>query len=109
VEVLEHEQERLDLALSQEQTLHGVQRPLAAPGRIERRPLRVLHRHIEQREDCRYRDLQRTVQRQQLASDLLPDLAVVVACLDLEVGLEQADDREVRRGLPVGDRARLDE
>ena len=53
VQVLEDQQQRLHLALAQQQALDGVERPLAALGRVERVPGRVVHRHVEQREEAR--------------------------------------------------------
>ena len=47
--------------------------------------------------------LQRRVERPELARDLGPHAGGFVAVIDLEVGLEQLDDREVRRGLAVRD------
>ena len=57
VQVLEHQQQRLLLALPQQQALAGVERALAPLGRVERLPGRVLHRHVEQRQQGRQRGL----------------------------------------------------
>ena len=71
VEVLEDDQQRLHLALPQQEPLHGVEGAPAALGRIEGRPLRVIGRHVEQRQERRQAVLQRPVQRQELARHLL--------------------------------------
>ena len=71
VEVLEDDQQRLHLALPQQEPLHGVQGAPAALGRIERRPLRVVGRHVEQRQERRQAAFQRAVQRQELPRHLL--------------------------------------
>ena len=78
-------------------------------GGIERLPLGVLDGHVEQRQEGRQGRLQGPVQREELAGHLLADLARVVALLDLEVGLEQVDDRQVAGRLAVGDRAGLED
>ena len=48
VQVLENDEDRLPLALPEQQVLDGVERALPALGRIERLPLGVLDGHIEQ-------------------------------------------------------------
>ena len=50
VEVLDDDQQRLDLAFPEQEPLHRVQRASAALGRIERRPLQVIGRHVEERQ-----------------------------------------------------------
>ena len=109
VEVLEHDQERLDLALPQEEPPQGVDGPLPPRGRVQRLPPAVLHRHVEQREERGQRRLERAVEREELAGDLLPDGAGLVAVGDLEVALEEVDHREVGRGLAVRDGAGLED
>jgi hypothetical protein len=51
VEVLEDDEQRLDLALAQEETLDRFQGPLTALRRVERRPCGVVHRHVQQRQE----------------------------------------------------------
>ena len=53
VQVLEDHQERLDLALPQQQPLEGVEGALPALGRVERLPRGVVDRHIQQRQERR--------------------------------------------------------
>ena len=107
VEVLEDDEQRLDLALAQEQTLDRLQGPLAALRRVERRPRGVVHRHVQQRQERGHGGLEGLVQRQELAGDLLADGPRIVLVLNLQVSLEQVDHGQIRRGLPVGDRAGL--
>ena len=109
VEVLEHDQERLDLALPQEEPAQGVDGPLPPRGRVQRLPPAVLHRHVEEREERRQRRLERAVEREELARDLLPDGARLVPVTDLEVTREETRHREIRRGLAIRDGARLED
>jgi hypothetical protein len=53
VEILEHDQERLDLALPQEEPPEGLDGALPTRGRVQDLPPAILHRHIEQREEGR--------------------------------------------------------
>ena len=107
VQVLDEQQERLDLALPEQQALHGVQRPLPALRGIEPPPRLILHRDVEEREQRRQGGLQGPVERQDLAGHLLADRPRVVPPVDLKVRLEEIDDGEIGRGLAVGDGAGL--
>ena len=82
VEILEDHEQRLDLALPQEQPLDRLQGPLPALRRVERVPRGVLDGDVEQRQERRQERLQRAVQRQELARHLLADRPRVVALLD---------------------------
>ena len=53
VQVFEDDQQGLPLALPQQEPLHRVEGALAALQRIERRPLRIVGRHVEQRQQRR--------------------------------------------------------
>ncbi len=53
VEILKDDEERLDLALPEQETLHGVQRSVVALRGLERLPPRILHRHVQEREEGR--------------------------------------------------------
>ena len=108
VEILEDHQERLDLAFPEEQSLDRLERPLPALGRVEGVPRGVVDGDIQQRQERRQERLQRAVQRQELAGHSLADRPRVVALLDPAIRLQQVDDGQVRRGLPVGDRAALE-
>jgi hypothetical protein len=101
VQVLEHEQERLDLALPQQQPLQRVEGEPAPLRGVEPHPLRLVLAHVQERKEHRQGRLQRAVQRHELARHFFPDAPHVVARLDLEIAPQQLDDREVRRGLPV--------
>src|SRR3989442_1202523 len=105
VEILEEHGDWLETTLLEEQQLNRLQRPPLPLGGIERLPLRIVERHVEEREDGGERWRQRTVERQHLFRHSLPDLASVVARLDLEVSFQQLDDWEIGCCLPVGGRA----
>ena len=51
MEVLEHDHNRLVLALTQKQTLHAVQDLLPSLRRVEPLPLRIIRRYVEEPED----------------------------------------------------------
>jgi hypothetical protein len=102
VQVFEHEEQGLHLALAQEEALDRVKGLLAPAHRIEGLPLRVLGGHVEQREEGRERILQGPIERQQFAGELLADFPAIIAGLDLEVGPEQVYHGQVGRGCPVG-------
>ena len=75
MEVLEDQKECLLACFPQQQSLHRVERALATLSRIERPPHGVVYGHVEQRQQRRHRSLQGFVQDEQLARDLLADLA----------------------------------
>ena len=103
VQVLEDHEQRLHLALAQQQALDRVERALAALGRVQVLPGRVLDRHVEQREQRGQQGLERAVQAQHAPQHLGAHLPVVVPVADLEVALEQVDHGQVAGGLAVGD------
>ena len=107
VQVLEDHHQRLDLALAQQQALDRVERLLAPLERIEGLPGRLVHRHVEERQEGGHGGPERRGERQDLPRDLLPDLPRVVAALDREVAAEQLDHGQVGGGLAVGDRGGL--
>ncbi len=107
LQILEHERHRLHLALTQQEALDGLQGTLPPPGRVERLPRPVVHGQVEQGQERRQGDLERRVQGEELAGDLLADGALVIAVADPAVGLEQVDHGEIGRGLAVGDGARF--
>jgi hypothetical protein len=61
-QVLEHQQERLDLTLPQEQPFDPVERLLAALRGVKPLPLRVVDGHVEEPEQRRKGGLERSVQ-----------------------------------------------
>jgi hypothetical protein len=107
VEILEHEEERLDLRLAEQESLDRLERPLAPLLRVECFPGPVFHRDIKQGEEGREARLQAAVEGEELPHHLLAHPALVVALLDLEVPLEQVDHRQIRGRLAVRDRAGL--
>src|SRR5215813_2432639 len=95
VQVLEHHDERLDLALAQEQALDGIERLLPSLQWVEPVPGWLLHGDVEQRQQGRYAGRERRSERKHLPRDLLANLARFVAALDLEVAAKQRDDRQI--------------
>ncbi len=63
VQVLEHEAERLDEALAQEQALDGLERPLAPMGGVQRFPAGIHRAGIQERQERGQRWAQRLVER----------------------------------------------
>ena len=108
VEILEDHEDRLDLAFSKEQSLDRLQGALPALGRVEGVPRGIVDGDVQQRQERRQERLQRAVQRQELAGHALADRPRVVTLLDPAIRLQQLDDGQVRRGLPVRDRAALE-
>jgi hypothetical protein len=104
MEILEDEHDGLRLALAEEQSLDAFEDQPAALGGLKVLPLGVVGRGVENPQDGRQVRLERPVERQEAPQHLLPDQPRIVPGLDPEVGPQQVDDREVRRGLAVGDR-----
>ena len=105
VEIFEHENDGLAAAVLEQQQLHRLQRPSPLLLRVELRPLRVGARDVEEREQGGEHRRQRSLERQHLLRDPLPNLVRVVARLDVEVRLQKVDDRQIGHPLPVGGRA----
>src|SRR2546422_25859 len=101
MQVLEHQDKRLHLALAQQQTLHRVQDMLTALESVEMLPCRILDRYLQQRQEGWQRRPERLIEREQLAGDLLTDASRLIALFDLEVDVEKIDDREIGCGFPV--------
>lgn len=85
MQVLEDQNERLDLALTEEETLHGREGLPAAIRGIELTPRGVIDRDVEQRQNGRKGRFQGTVERQEFARDLLANIPLVVAVLDSDL------------------------
>jgi hypothetical protein len=102
VQVLEHQQQGLHLALPQEQAFERVQGALAALRRLEALPGFILHLYLQQGQEGRQARPQGWIQRQQAAGELLTHAPPVVAVLKLKIGLEQVDDRQIGGGLAIG-------
>jgi hypothetical protein len=107
VEILEDHEQWLDLALSQEKALTGVQGSLAALRGIERLPLGILDRHVKEGQEGRACRFECPIKGEELVCYLLMHLPRVVPALDLTVGLEEIDDREVAGGFAVRHGARF--
>ena len=100
VQVLEHHQQRLDLALAQQQALHRLEGALAALLRDRAFPTpRRANGVSSSASNAATAGVERFVERQELPRDLLADRAVVVAVVDLEVALE-ADRSPAGRRSP---------
>jgi hypothetical protein len=107
VEVLDDHEERLDLALPQEESLQGVDRALPPLWWGEGLPCAVFDRYVEERQDRRQRRLEGVVEREELRRDLLPDRAGFVLVTHLKVVAEEVHHRKVGRGRAVRDGGRL--
>src|SRR5215471_7185125 len=105
MQVLEDHEQRLDLALAEEQAFDGVERALAALLGIEIRPLLVLPRHVQEAENRRQEGAEPFVESEELPRDLFADLAMRVAVRDLEVAPQEVDDRKIAGCPAVRDRA----
>src|SRR6266849_2094497 len=108
MQVLEHQDERLHLALAQQQTLHRVQDVLTALESVEMLPCRILDRCLQQRQEGWQSRPESLIEREQLAGDLLTDASPIIALFDLEVDVEQVDDRELGCGLAARHRRGLE-
>src|SRR5262249_48111004 len=102
MEVFEHHYKRLCLRFTEEQALVGVERSVSPLGRIEGLPLWIVDRYFQEAEEGRQERLQRLVEGEQLARDLLPQGPMIVPILELAVGPEEDDDGQVADGLAVG-------
>jgi hypothetical protein len=83
--------------------------PSTAQWRVERAPLGIGDLDVEQRQERRQDRLKPPIQVQDLTADLLPDRMLVVTGLDLEIDLEQLDDRQIERSFSVGDGGALED
>ncbi len=108
VQILEDEQHGLVAALAQQDALHPFERGGAARGGIEPVEFVLLGQRVEETQERGNAVLQPFVERQHVPRDLRANGPRVVALGNFEVGLEQEDQRHVRSGLAVGDRARLE-
>ena len=101
MEILEHHQQWLELTLPEHHPLDRIQRALPTLRWIEPQPLGLLDRHVEQRQHRGQHRTEPLVEGQQLPKHLLVDLSVIVLVRDLEVALQQVDDRQIRSRLPI--------
>src|SRR5262245_63357062 len=102
VEIVEDEKQGLDLALAEQQAFDGIERSLPALRRIATLPSELVDGGVEKGEKGGQRGPEGLIEGKELAGDLLADPPGVVAVLDLEVRLEEADDWQVGGGLTVG-------
>src|ERR1700730_17817690 len=103
VQILEDNDQWLVETLAQQQPLDRLQCPSLPDLRIHlgKRIVRVAH--AEEREQVNQRVFQSAIQRKHFAGDFLAPLAFVILDGDLEIILEQVDQRQVRRGLAMRD------
>jgi hypothetical protein len=99
----------LHLAFAKQQPLHSLLDPLASLGRIQGLPLGILYRDVQQPQERGQPGFQQLVKGQKLADDLFADAPVVIPILNVEVPLQQGDDRQVWGRPAIGDRAGLDD
>jgi hypothetical protein len=76
---------------------------LAALGKVQRLPVRILDGHVEECEEHRQHQPERRIQPDKLTSDLLADFSHLVALLDLKVRLEEVNDGKIQGGFAEGD------
>ena len=86
---------------AQQEALERVQGALAALGRLERLPLWVLDRHLEERQERRRGGREGVIEAVELSGHLVADGRPILVVVEVEVALEQVDDREIRGGLAV--------
>ena len=103
VQILEHQEQRLDLALAEQQALDGVEGSLAAVGGAQLAPLRRVVCDVEEPEERWKERPQRLVQGQELSRNLLADRPRSITLVDLEVRPQQLNDRKIGRRLAVRD------
>ena len=109
VQVLQHEDERLDPALAEEQALHRIERELAALGRFEVPEAILLGQGVEKPENGRDHVPERLVQGEQMPGGLGAYRADVVTLVDAEIGLQEIDDGEIAGGPAIGGSAGLED
>ena len=89
MEILDHEEKRLHLALPKQQALDRIQGLLSALGWVESLPRRIrIARGGEEVQERRQRRLEGSVKGQRLPRHLLADLAAPISVVHAEVRLE---------------------
>src|SRR5215470_6907367 len=109
VQVFKDQAQRLIQALAQEQLLERVKRPLSANLRIHLLQRRGLFFNAQQGKQIGQRVFQVAVQHEDFATHLFPPFPLINLRLNVEVALEQFDEGQVRRGLPVRDRVSFED
>ena len=67
---------------------------------IEGLPLRLVHRHLQERQDGGQRRAQRLVESQHFAHYFLAPAPQVIAAVDAAIAFEQVNHRQVGVALP---------
>src|SRR4029450_2921551 len=62
---------------------------------------RILDHYLQKRQEGWQSRPESLIEREQLAGNLLTDASRIIALFDLEVDVEQIDEREISCGLPV--------
>jgi len=101
LEVLEDQDERLAIALLQEEAGQRVEHAAPPLARVEGAERLILRQRDEERQDRRDRVVEVGVERPDLCPHLSGDLVRPVAVVQLEVLPEELDDRQVGGGLLV--------
>jgi hypothetical protein len=109
MQVLEHEEQGLDLALAQHQALEPVEGLLPPLRRIECQERAALGKGFQKRQHRRDHVPQALVQREQRARHFRANGSSVVAAVHLEVGLEEIDDGQISRRLAVRHRPAVED
>ena len=107
VQVLTDQEQGLHLALAQQHAFERLEGTLAALRGLERAKGTVVGQGVQQPEEGRNGLLERLVQRQHLPGDPGPHGTRLIRVLDVDVALEQVNDRKVGRRLAVGHRGTL--
>ena len=105
MKIFEDKAERLDLALSEEESLTRLHGSLTALGNAKGLPSRVFERYIDEGEKDGQRRQHGLVERRQLSADLFADPPCVIPSIHVEVRPEQVDERQVRGRRAVGDQS----
>src|SRR5207249_11854389 len=109
VEILQHEDAGLDLALAEEQALHRIECELAALGRLEAPEAVLRWQGVKKPENGRDHVLECLVQGEQMSGGLGAYRAGVVTLVDTEIGLQEIDDRKIAGSPAIGDSAGLED
>jgi hypothetical protein len=100
VKILEHDEDGLHAALAQQQVADRLQRVLTAKGRLDGGPRGVVDGDMQQLEERGKSGLETLVQREELSNHLLAALSRAVVVSELEVGLQELDNRCIGVALP---------
>ena len=102
VQILKDQQQRLPLALTQQQTRQRGECALAPLGWVKLPKRTVVWEGFQQRQQRWQRVLQGFIECQHLPGDLGPNGARVIAVVHMTIALEQVHDGEIGRGFAVG-------